>query len=578
MHIIYPILVLFALCSCNLVQHGGQLNANKKSKAIELTEKEEVQFKKLFFNANKEKNLGNHEAAIELFSECVRKNPTSSAPMYELAMLYSDLGKRSEAIFFALKACELDPQNYWYHISCAEISERHRQYDLAIKSYKNAINIKPNDVHLQFRLASAQIKNGKSQDAIGTYNKLESKLGIAEEISLEKEMIYIRLNKIEKAATELKKLINKYPNEVRYQGMLAELYQANNKNDLALAILLEITKNFPNDPNVHLSLASYYQSIGDFEESYNELRIAFSNSNLDIDKKIGVLMSFYTLSDAFPELRGKAIVLCKTLVNTHPKEAKAHSMYGDFLYRKNNLDSARTHYQIALELDPNHFFIWRQLLQIESELMDYESMLKESNTAIELFPSQSILYLFNGIAYLQKKNFPEAIESLKKGIALEVENELLLSSLYSSLGDSYHSKKDTFKSDSSYENALKYNPDNIYVLNNYSYYLSLRGDSLEKATKMSKKAVSIDPDNLSFQDTYAWILYKVGKLEDAKIWIEKAILNGGDERPVILEHYGDILFKLGDTEKALTKWDEAKSMGKGSDLLEKKINEKQLYE
>ena len=43
-------------------------------------------------------------------------------------MLYSDLGKGSEAIFFSSKACELDPQNYWYHISSAEICEKHRQF------------------------------------------------------------------------------------------------------------------------------------------------------------------------------------------------------------------------------------------------------------------------------------------------------------------------------------------------------------------------------------------------------------------------------------------------------------------
>lgn len=576
MHNIYPILIVLALCSCNVIKHVG--NKNTANKTIQLSEKEEIQFKKLFFNANKEKVLGNYDAAIDLFSECVRKNPTSSAPMYELAILYSDLRKGTEAIFFAAKACELDPNNYWYHLSCAEICERERQFDLAIKSYKKAISIKPNDIHLQFRLARIQFKDGKAQDAIATYNRLEEKLGIAEEISLEKEMIYIKLNKIDKAAQELKKLIKKHPNEVRYQGMLAELYQANNKNELALAVLLDLSMKFPNEPTVHLSLANYYQSIGDYKKSYEELTIAFANTNLDIDKKVGVLISFYSLSNAFPELKDKAFSLSKSLVKAHPKEAKAHSLYGDYLYRENNLNSARHHYKIALELDANHFLIWRQLLQIESELMDYQSMLKESIQAIELFPSQSVLYLFKGIACLQQKEFEIAIESLNSGIELEYENFLLLSNFYSSLGDSYHSLKDTLASDSSYEKALQYNPDNIYVLNNYSYYLSLRGSSINKAAEMSKKAVLLDPTNVSFLDTYAWTLYKAGNIEDAKSWIEKAILNGGNERPIILEHYGDILYKLGDTENAYKKWIKAKSKGVGSEFLDKKIIEKMLYE
>ena len=73
MHIIYLILFLFALCSCNITKQERGVSANKKNKRIELTEKEEVQFKKLFFNANKEKVLGNYETAIELLSPIADK-------------------------------------------------------------------------------------------------------------------------------------------------------------------------------------------------------------------------------------------------------------------------------------------------------------------------------------------------------------------------------------------------------------------------------------------------------------------------------------------------------------------------
>ena len=54
--------------------------------------------------------------------------------------------------------------------------------------------------------------------------------------------------------------------------------------------------------------------------------------------------------------------------------------------------------------------------------------------------------------------------------------------------------------------------------------------------------------------------------------------NGGDTRSVILEHYGDILFKLGEKEKAIEYWNKAKKKGGGSDLLDKKIVDKNLYE
>jgi tetratricopeptide (TPR) repeat protein len=116
------------------------------------------------------------------------------------------------------------------------------------------------------------------------------------------------------------------------------------------------------------------------------------------------------------------------------------------------------------------------------------------------------------------------------------------------------------------------------VLNNYAYYLTLRNEKLDKAAEMSKKSNELRPDDATFEDTYAWVFYKQGKYEDAKIWLEKAFAHGGDKSGAILEHYGDLLFKMGKVEDALTYWNKAKVTGEFSELLEKKIVDKKLYE
>jgi Tfp pilus assembly protein PilF len=53
------------------------------------------------------------------------------------------------------------------------------------------------------------------------------------------------------------------------------------------------------------------------------------------------------------------------------------------------------------------------------------------------------------------------------------ENNFLRAQFFANMGDIYQTLKKHEASDSAYENALKYNPDNAYALNNYSYYLSL---------------------------------------------------------------------------------------------------------
>jgi len=138
--------------------------------------------------------------------------------------------------------------------------------------------------------------------------------------------------------------------------------------------------------------------------------------------------------------------------------------------------------------------------------------------------------------------------------------------------------KDSKNSDDAYEKALTYNADNAFTLNNYAYYLSLRGEQLEKAAKMSKRSNDLQPNNASFEDTYAWILFKQKNYPQAKIWMEKALADDKTNSNVKSEHYGDIMFHLGDVDAALENWKKAKANGDNSPLLERKINEKKYIE
>ena len=86
-------------------------------------------------------------------------------------------------------------------------------------------------------------------------------------------------------------------------------------------------------------------------------------------------------------------------------------------------------------------------------------------------------------------------------------------------------------------------PENVVVLNNYSYYLSLREKDLEKAERMSKQCVELSPNQSTYQDTYGWVLYKLKRFNEAEEWLKKAV-EGGGKSHVIIEHYGDVLYQL----------------------------------
>jgi Tfp pilus assembly protein PilF len=182
-----------------------------------------------------------------------------------------------------------------------------------------------------------------------------------------------------------------------------------------------------------------------------------------------------------------------------------------------------------------------------------------------------------GVAYLQKKEAPKALSYLKNAVAVEADDKDLSAQAYAALGDCYHELKDNGHSDEAYERSLTFNPDNSYTLNNYAYYLSIRGERLEKAAQMSKHSIDLQPNTASFEDTYAWILFRQKKYAEAKEWMEKAMIHNKNSATQT-EHYGDILFYLGDAEAAVTNWKKAKQQGAASPALERKINEKKYIE
>lgn len=579
--ILSAFIVLFIGCSpsAEVTKITSKSKSANKSFA-ELPEKEQIKFNFLFHNAIKERLLENYQLAANLFMECAQIAPQEATPYYELANLYDGSGQNDMALKYAERAIELDKDNYWYRVLYAHTLQRSGNTDEAIKQYEMLIEKNGSNIDLYYDLAAMQMYAGKYTEALESFSSIEDLIGITEEISVQKEKLYIKLGNVEKAANEIQKLIDAFPDDLRYKGLLADVYTANNMNDKAFEIYQEILKEDPKNPYAHLSLYEYYKNTNDNEKAFESLKKAFSSEDLDIDTKMKILLTYYSATENEDSLKDEAMELNKILIKTHPEEAKAYTIYADFLYRDKKLEAARDNYKKATELDDSRFAIWSQLMLIESDLQDNKSLLRDSKAALDLFPNQPIFYFFYGATNLQMKNFQEAIEYLNNGKDYVVENKPLLAQFYASLGDAYNGIKDYEKSDAAYEEALKIDGKDIYVLNNYSYYLSLRGDKLERAEKLSALCNELEPDQFNYQDTYAWILYKQGKFVQAKEWLEKALRLGGEKNAVILEHLGDVYSQLNDIDKAVQFWTKAKEIGNGetSEFLDKKIADKKLYE
>ena len=119
---------------------------------------------------------------------------------------------------------------------------------------------------------------------------------------------------------------------------------------------------------------------------------------------------------------------------------------------------------------------------------NYNQVIIDSDLAIEKFPLQGSFYYYKGLSQFYQEKYRSAVATLNSGLLYIIDDNWLLTVVYETLGNAYHELAELDSSheyhnmsDESYEKALSYSPNNPYILNNYSYYLSLRGENLQLA-------------------------------------------------------------------------------------------------
>lgn len=573
-----PYLIFFILVSVFEGCKTAEKTSAPEVKSGKLTEMDRVKFQGTYYNACREKMKGNIEIAETLFSECLKIDPASAPAHYELAGIYRFTGLYDKCLPHAKFAAQSDPKNEWYQLLYIECLHNKRLFNEAIAGYEKLIKTFPDRPDFYESLINECLFAGKPDKAIQNINLLEKKFGRDPELALEKIRILQEQKKFNDAEAEIKVLIREFPGESRFYTYLAEIYQRSGQPQKAFKTYQEILRTDPDNPYIHLALADYYRQQRQDEEFFKELKIAFKSSLLEVDNKIKIMMSYYGITEQYPQYLPQAYELLEILKETHPFEAKTYSIYSDFLYRDKKLKEARDNLIMVISLDKSKYAIWSQLMICESELSYFDDLIKHATEARELFPNQPLPYYFLGISNIRKKKYEDAIEPLREGIEFVYDDLPLLVQFYSNLGEAYNALKSYEKSDKAFSEALKLDPNNALILNNYAYFLANRKEKLDLAEKNVKRALELVPGSVSFSDTYGWVLFQKGEYKTAEEVIAKALKNGGEKRPAILEHYGDVLFKLGRNTDALGYWKKAKEAGGNSEVLEKKIREEKWYE
>lgn len=563
--------------------------AQKKGKSVDSGDEEyiykidrkELQVQTLYIEAVNQSLLGNIDDAVGMFLAVLKLDPDNHAAYYELSRISYGSGQLEEAEKYASKAVKLNPKNEWYHVYLAEAKLAKGDYRGAAEAYENMIKELPSLVEYYHDIAYMYARGDMHEEAIATYDKIEAIEGVSEMVSLQKQSHYIQLEKVDKAAAEIKKLVEAFPNNNTYPILMGELYEANGFHKKAIESYEMLLEKDEGNPHALLAISEIQRKSGDDTAYKKTIKQVFGNPELDIDTKIFMFLPYIEGVVEQPETAEEVLEMASLIKSVHPDDAKAQTAYADVLYNTGKRPEAIEAYKIAADYEESPITVWIQLYDLFINAKDFNSLKTYGESGIERFPNDATPLFYAGAACAQLKEYSCAIKHYEDALKLNIPNPQGRAQILSSLGDAYYNEKNYEKSDSCYDAVLIINPNDAYTLNNYAYYLSLRENKLDKAEKMSRRSNILEENNSSFQDTYAWIKYMQGDYKEAKEWMEKAMSNmsqDGGDRPVLFEHYGDILFKLDDLKGALEYWEKALEAGGDESILGEKIRTKALIE
>ena len=401
------------------------------------------EFQEYFFEALKQKGIENYEKALKALRECEELEPENAVVYFEKARNYTALENYEQAILNLKKSHELAPEREDVLNELYKNYTRAERYPEAILSLKKLIEIYQD---YKQQLANLYLLNQQYDKALQTIEELDKERGSSSYRNKLRRQIYARTGNIEAQITNLEKAINQNPeNEKNYLNLIY-IYSDQGNNKDAYNTALKLQKTIPGSNLVHLALYKFYLDREEPEEAVNSMKIVFESEEIDAKSKYKVLNDFLRFVNNNPEYEDELMAVSKTL-RERENVPKLYEQLGVYYMKKGENEDALNFLKEGLADNPNDFELIRNILFLQLELEKYEETRDLSEEMLEVFPTQPVLYLFNGIALNKLEEFNEAIEILTFGLDYLIGNSKMKIDFYSQLSLSHEKLGNNGKSE-----------------------------------------------------------------------------------------------------------------------------------
>ena len=499
------------------------------------------------------------DGAIRLLKSVVEQNPDNDAAYYYLALSYFSKNDAELAEVYLRQANELDPSNFWYRHRLAILYTATQRPELAIDIYEGLLKDFPKKSDLYFELVDLYSARKEFEKALDTLDEIETVFGKTESTAVYRFNLLRGMDR----ADEAFKSLEEYNKDYSSPYVLTALadWQISMYNDsTALSYYNEALDIAPDYAPALLGKAETLRMTRKYGEYFSVLEKFVSDPATPAQGKNDYLTAIIQRVD--PKFMKSFMPQMDVVVNkaaqAHPGDSTMMGLAGIWYYTTDRMEESADWFSLNAETYPESLTARASLVEFLMYAQMWERLSQEGRKAFEAFPKETAFLEMASVGDYNLERYNAVLEICDKVLQAAPRDSSKTLRAWSTKGDVYYRLGDSSKAYKAYDKALKINPDYVYVLNNYAYYLSEEGKNLKKAYQMSKRTVEAEPDNATYLDTFGWILYLQGKALEAKPFFKKAMLYGGKESAVIMDHYAEVLYALKEYDLAFVYWNLAK--------------------
>ena len=392
----------------------------------------EDKYQEHFFEALKQKGIENYDRSVKALLKCIELDDSEPVVYFELGKNYIQLKNFGAAEEALKKAISKDPNNEWYLNELYSVYEQTNDFDNALKTIKLLVKF-----HSDYKenLAHLYYKNGKYKQALKILDEMDEELGYAKSRDYLRSQIYDANGDDKDRIENLEERISNNPKDEQNYLKLIYRYSEQNDRKNAFKTAQKLQANLPSSHLVHLALYKFYLEDNETEKAISSMEIVLKSQIINPEAKAKVLNDFVKFTQERPQYESRLLEITADV--TGDETGKSSAEMAQYYLQKGDKQKALSHFKIALQRDTDDFETIKKILLLQIDLDMFNDAVVLSNDALEIFPSQPILYLANGVANNNLQQYKKATESLEIGVDYVIDNVIMEIDFYKQLSTAY---------------------------------------------------------------------------------------------------------------------------------------------